>query len=24
LLDQHYRDMAKQVGSSKLYDEPHV
>ncbi|KJZ41731.1 phage tail tape measure protein [Pseudomonas fluorescens] len=24
LLDQHYRDMATQVGSSKLYDEPHV
>jgi len=24
LLDQHYRDMAKQVDSSKLYDEPHV
>ncbi|WP_095128642.1 phage tail tape measure protein [Pseudomonas sp. Irchel s3h14] len=23
-LDQYYRDMAKQVGSSKLYDEPHV
>ena len=24
LLDQHYRDMAKQASSSKLYDEPHV
>ncbi|MHC8285362.1 phage tail tape measure protein [Pseudomonas sp. XS1P51] len=24
LLDQHYRDMARQVGSSKLYDAPHV
>ncbi|PWK31749.1 phage tail tape measure protein [Pseudomonas sp. OV226] len=23
-LDQYYRDMAKQVGSSQLYDEPHV
>ncbi|MGE8190033.1 phage tail tape measure protein [Pseudomonas sp. NPDC086278] len=24
LLDQHYRDMAKQMGSSQLYDAPHV
>ncbi len=24
LLDQHYREMAKQVDSSKLYDAPHV
>ena len=24
LLDQHYRDMAKQASSTKLYDEPHV
>lgn len=24
MLDQHYRDMAKQASSSKLYDEPHV
>jgi len=23
-LDQYYRDMAKQVGSSQLYDKPHV
>ena len=23
LLDQHYRDMAKQASSTKLYDEPH-
>ncbi|CAN7641413.1 phage tail tape measure protein [Pseudomonas sp. LjRoot263] len=24
LLDQHYRDMAKQMGSAQLYDAPHV
>jgi TP901 family phage tail tape measure protein len=24
LLDQHYRDMAKQVGSAQLFDAPHV
>ena len=24
MLDQHYRDMAKQASSTKLYDEPHV
>ncbi|CRL47753.1 hypothetical protein [Pseudomonas sp. URMO17WK12:I11] len=24
LLDQHYRDMARQMGSSQLYDAPHV
>ena len=24
MLDQHYRDMAKQASSTKLYDEPHI
>ena len=24
MLDQHYRDMAKQMGGNQLYDTPHV
>jgi hypothetical protein len=24
LLDQHYRDMAKQMGNAQLFDAPHV